>query len=333
MAIAVGGAFDSFRRQFIDLDPLLTVRARSSRDFLYEQSSLLTLRDKDYPPVTDYLAYGSFARRTKIRPIDDIDSLFILNGRDTIAQISLTNPYSFNLKLNTFNCPLASFNDGNGMVSSTKILNQLKKSLSTVKQYEKSELKRNQEAVVLNLTSYTWVFDVVPAVPIQDPLTKVILYYLIPNGIGGWIATNPKRDTENVTRINQAHNGNFLPLIRMLKFWNSRNHKPRLSSYHFETLALNIFQYLQPIPSLQSGLHDFFFYARTHILNSCPDPKQLGPNLDANLAYETRQRVQQALQDAYGASHEANAFESRGYHEFAMNCWRRVFGPNFPTFG
>lgn len=52
--------------------------------------------------------------------------------------------------------------DSSNLISSVKILNAYKSKLQSIPQYEKSEIKRNQEAVNLKLTTKLWGFDIVP---------------------------------------------------------------------------------------------------------------------------------------------------------------------------
>ena len=64
--------------------------------------------------------------------------------------------------------------------------------------------------------------------------------YLIPNSITQtWISTDSKKYVEIMANANAAHNGNLVPLIKMIKGWNKNiNHYFR--SFHLEVLALQI---------------------------------------------------------------------------------------------
>lgn len=95
--------------------------------------------------------------------------------------------------------PLASFLDAHGYVNSTRVLNKIRDSLPNVSQYSKAEIKKNHQAVVVNLKSYSWVFDVVPAVAINDVWGTGISHYLIPDGAGEWIRTDPRKDATAAT--------------------------------------------------------------------------------------------------------------------------------------
>jgi hypothetical protein len=80
MARTVWGAFSEFRRDAVDLDPDQTDQARASRDYLYEQMDYLDRTDRTFPTLLRYVPYGSFSRKAKIRPLDDIDFFAVLDG-------------------------------------------------------------------------------------------------------------------------------------------------------------------------------------------------------------------------------------------------------------
>ncbi|MCW5968649.1 MAG: hypothetical protein KIT57_09055 [Blastocatellales bacterium] len=333
MAYTVWGAFDKFRGNTVDIDPSVSRRAKSSRDYLFDQLKTLAKDDPYFPRLTgSYIPYGSFARKTKIRPLDDIDFLLLLNGQGTQSQAYSGDPYTYWLKITSTTAPLSLFPDDHDYVNSTKVLNKIKGSLALVSSYRKAETKKNMQAVTLNLISYDWAFDIVPAVPISDS-SGATAYYLIPNGRGDWIRTDPRIDAANVTKVNTWHGGNFLPTIRLLKYWNWRTHKPRLSSYYFENLALKVFQYASKISSYHKAVKYFFDFCPSYLMASCPDPKNLGPALDADVDWDTKQKVSTAMTDAATLAGYALWYEGQDKHQEAINNWRRIFGPEFPTYG
>lgn len=333
MSYTVGGAFDQFRSRSVDLDPEITRTARSSRDHLFTQMGRLDASDPDFPDLCGYYhSFGSFARRTKIRPLDDIDVLVPVNGWGTSAANMTGSTYTYALALTDRSAALARFADANGYVNSTRLLNQVKKSLASVPHYRRADIHKTLQAVTLNLVSYDWVFDVVPAVPIGGTGANPT-YYLIPDGRANWIATDPRIDATNITDLNQSRNGQFLPLIRLLKYWNGRTHKPVLPSYYFENLARNVFLGISTIANSPSGLQQFFSWAPQHLICSCPDPKRLGPYLDAGIDMATKQKVSAAMQEAAKYTSYALTYEGQSNHKDAITCWGYVFGSEFPSYG
>ncbi len=332
MAYTVWGAFDQFRKQKVDLDADEVKKARSSRDYLFEQIKKLADNDAYFPRLGgSFIPFGSFSRRTKIRPLNDIDMLVLLNGQGTRDEQSRSDPFGSWLKITDTNAPLAYFKDEHGYVNSTKILNKIRDSLTKVPSYRKAEIHKNLQAVTLNLVSYPWVFDIVPSVPIADG-TRII-HYLVPNGSGDWIRTDPRIDSQNVTKVNTQHKGEFLPVIRLLKYWNNRTHKPVLKSYHFETLAIKVFSSAAPIQNYQQAIKYFFDMCPAYLLSPCLDPKGLGPNLDANVPYETKQKVAEAMKEAAQFASYAIMYEGQSNPKDAIYWWGRVFGSEFPSYG
>ncbi|KAA5538609.1 hypothetical protein FYK55_27265 [Roseiconus nitratireducens] len=334
MALTVWAAFDAFRRDSVDLPSSTTSTARSSRDYLFEQLKSLDTKDPAFPDMSwsSYLSFGSFARKTKIRPLDDIDLMILLNGRGTESHSSGYG-YTYRLRITDNSAPLSGFNDGYGNVNSRRVLNQIKSSLSSITNYRKADIKRSQQAVVLNLASYDWAFDIVPALPVSDFTGSGIAYYLIPDGGGNWIRTDPRKDSERVTATNKRHSGNFLPVMRLLKFWNRRTHKPRLASYYFETLVQNVFAYCTPIQAYPTALQYFFQNCQTHLMSSCADPKGLGPPLDEGVDWQTKTKIRDAMNNAAQRASFANMYEQQGDHKNAIYWWREIFGSEFPTYG
>jgi hypothetical protein len=219
---------------------------------------------------------------------------------------------------------LASFADEQGRVSSTKILNRIKTYLTHITHYQKASTNKRMQAVTFQLKSYPWVFDIVPAIPVYG-YDDHVTHYLIPDGHGNWIRTNPKIDAKNMATANKEHQGKLLAIVRLLKYWNNRTHKPRLPSYYFETLVIQTFRYAAPIKSDAEALEYFFRHASTHLMGSCPDPKNLGGNLDSGISWENKEKVAKAFRTA--------AQQVRYAIMAAISWWRKIFGTKFPSYG
>src|SRR6185437_484036 len=82
MAATVNEAFNEFMTNVVNLDPNQTLTARASRDWLTAQLHSLHETYPDFPrPYQERDVYfGSFHRRTKIRPLDDIDLVTCLRA-------------------------------------------------------------------------------------------------------------------------------------------------------------------------------------------------------------------------------------------------------------
>ena len=206
MAKTATEAFRIFRQKSVDLEPTETAKARASRDFLQNQLRELFGKNSDLPNIKNYSSFGSFARRTKIRPLDDIDLLVVLDGSDISFSLG-TQFFEQSAYLSTKNSdsPLKNFEDKDGYISSIKVLNKILSSLQRVSNYQKAEIKRDQEASVLDLLSYPWTFDIVPAFEFKKLFDKQVSCYVIPDGKGGWMKTDPRVDEKTIDLLNEKY--------------------------------------------------------------------------------------------------------------------------------
>jgi hypothetical protein len=331
MALTVRSAFPLFRATDVDLGDQQTKDAHRSRNYLCEQLPVLAAKVANFPRLSgECIPYGSFQRRTKIQPLDDLDLLVPLDPRGVI-EVPTSTPHEYLLQVTNDSAPLSPFKGDYGFLNSTAILNRIRDSLSLIPSYAKTEPHRTHEAVRLKLTSYTWGFDIVPAVPYGGS-AGIPAYYLIPTGRGAWKRTDPRVDARNTTLLNQRHGGIILPTIRLIKYWNVYGPQPRLASYHMETLALEVFRAASPITSVENGVKAFFQDCPTH-LGLCPDPKGHGPALDADLAWDVRLKVKAAMIEAAQWAGYAEMYDRSGDNERAIYWWKQVFGWEFPDYG
>lgn len=339
MPRTVGSAFDQFRKD-VDLDSEETNKARNSRNHLFYQIERLASKNSDFPKIKSgnpFMNFGSFARKTKIQPLDDIDFLVILDGSNTVGKSC--NSYTYKLKFikpliyfipTRPSVTLERFADSNGYINSRKILNKIKSCLSSVARYEKAHIHTNRQAVTLKLNSYSWNYDIVPAIPTSSGGRA---YFLIPDGYGQWIATDPRIDESNTTRVNLNCDKKFLAVLRLLKYWNGITyHKPKLDSYYFETLAIKVFEWVPSISDLPNAIKLFFDRCPDYIRQECPDLKRLGPNLDADVDKLSKEKVIKAMKEASIYAAYALSNESHSNHKDAITQWQRIFGSKFPNY-
>lgn len=330
MAKTVCGAFNEFLTETVNLDPNVTRTAIASRDWLISQLELMHEKDNAVPfPYSErHIAFGSFARRTKIRELDDVDLLWCMKSEGSLYEEVGGTVQIY--------CPdasrLARFRHaGTSLLNSRLIINQYIRSLADVPQYAKAETRRDGEAAVLALKSYTWSFDIVPGfhtVPEADGRT----YYIIPDGAGHWKKTDPRRDRDRVQRVNAANNGNVLNPLRVMKYWNRRRTMPTAPSYMFENLVLDHYE----SRTNASGYVDFeviqlLDFVQTAIFQPVWDPKGIQGDLNTLTLAEQLKISVKAAEHALIAK-EAWAAESNGDHQTAIEKWRLVLGPAFPAY-
>lgn len=328
MAKTVNSAFNEFNTYIVNLDSEKTKTARKSRDWLIGQLNSFPSKIADFPRLFEYrhIKFGSFARNTKIRPLDDIDLIltFSANGT-TYGEVWLEDYYS--LTVPEEQKELRKLCNEDGTLNSIKVVNKIVSSLSSIDHYKSANIHRRQEAATLFLSSYDWNFDIVPAFYTTDD------FYLIPDGNGNWKKTDPRIDQNNVTIINQKHNGEILQIIRILKYWQKRPTMPTISSYLFETIVLTYFDSKNSIEDyIDLNIRDFWFYLKDAIYNSFPDPKGFQGELN-NLDWDTQNKISELANSSYKKACEAITYEVTDKDiKKSINKWKEVFGSNFPNY-
>ncbi|AIY14120.1 hypothetical protein [Cellulophaga baltica] len=327
MAKTVNSAFATFNKDFVNLDSGKTNTARTSRDWLYGQLNNFPDNDESFPLKYEdrHHKFGSFARNTKIRELDDIDLIYCLHGNNAYYSKSI---FGNKYYLHTENAGIRLKNlSDNNQLNSIKVVNKFVSSLSNISQYKSAAIHRRQEAATLNLTSYDWSFDIVPAFYTTSG------FYLIPDGSGNWKATNPPLDQKYVTDLNNKHTHSVHQLIRTLKYWNRRAKMPTISSYLFENFVLNFCEYQDKLSDyIDVNVINFWYYLKSEVYNDVKDPKGIEANLNS-LTYEEKQKISEKANEAYKIGYEANRLETKeSDQESAINKWRQIFGNDFPEY-
>ena len=326
MASTVNTAFEEFLKDTVRLDSEQTTTARKSRDNLIDNLNNFS-GDSDFFNLVSncHLKFGSFARRTKIRPLDDIDLMICISGDGRTYTRSGDTYYITGIECDSSNGLL---DDKTGYLNSTKVINRFIKKLASLSDYGKAEMHKNQEAATLNLKSYTWNFDIVPCWHMD------IDKFLIPDGSGHWKLTDPRIDNLRTSNINQKHNGNLLDIIRIMKYWNNRAITYTVGSYLLECMILEVYENKAEKDSYWVDLEfrDLLKTLSSKILGSVYDPKGIQGDLNI-FSYTARQSISSALSTAYNKACEASSLEMTDKNqEAAIKKWREVLGYAFPDF-
>jgi len=336
MATTVISAFNDFQKNIVNLDSTTSSTARSSRDWLLDQISKFPENNDNFPnlyPEID-IGFGSFARKTKTRPLDDIDLMVGIKAdgctyyERSWDDIELNFPENYSGKLKKY----AKILDSSAL-SSTRITNAFKSELSKVSQYSSAEIKRDGEAATLKLKSYTWNFDIVPCF-LTSPDSDGNSYYLIPNRSGSWKKTNPKTDRDRLSKVNQNQSGHVLNVIRILKYWKQANNI-NIGSYLLEAMILYYYENKSDDSCssfVDMELSNVFSHLASNILNIIPDPKGIQTDIN-DIDYYRRSTLEGVFKKFSRLSTEARQLEIDQKQEESINKWKEVFGNNFPNYG
>lgn len=317
---------NDFVKNEINLDPDVTKIARSSRDFLYDQLKELPSTAENFPRLysdNEIYNYGSFSRKTKIRPLDDIDFMLVFSG-DGSTYNTVDDTIKISVPESASN--LYKLRDDYGYLSSRKVANKIKNNISKVAQYQKAEIRSSQEAVILNLISYDWTFDIIPAFITAEEFNGRS-YYLIPDGNGHWKKTDPRIDQTRATETNQGTEFNVLEFIRIIKFWNNVQNI-KISSYLIENMVLNYFESEFIWSTKKDQLLYFFKYFKSAIWLSVDDPKGLQGDLNT-LEFSKKQSIENKTITCEEAVTKAIEYENSSDYENADKQWRVIFGDDY----
>lgn len=251
--------------------------------------------------VNDAFLTGSYSRNTMIAPLSDADV-------DIFAVLDVKYYYHYNGQ--------------NGGQSG--LLDLVKKTLR--KTYTRTpDISRNGQAVTIRFEDFK--VDVVPAFYRQGG------GFLIPNSISqSWIPTDPKKHVDIMSTSNMAHNGDMVPLVKMIKGWN-KNIGSFFMSFHLETLALSILNNVT-ISNFSSGMRFYFDKGKDLVSKQNSDPAGFGGDVGAYLS--TREKINNAVgkfQLAYERAVKAEEYDSRGFVRDAFEMWEKIFGDYFPAYG
>lgn len=333
MATTVIQAFNDFQKNTVNLDSQETEIAIKSRDWLVEQVHSFPIKEASFPLLYSEkdIYFGSFARKTKKRPLDDIDIMIGLHGQgctyyEVGTEIHITVPDQASTLVELRH-------ENSTELNSRKVINKFVALLKTVSQYESAQINRRQEAATLKMLSYEWNFDIVPCFfTAEDAFGRT--YYIIPDGNGNWKKTDPRVDHDRITRVSGKHGGNVRNAIRIMKFWNRRPTMPSMSSYMFENMLLDYYETCSGTASQYVDLEipNLLAYVSNAIYNPVYDPKSIQGDLN-DLSNDDKKDISNRCAQDYYKAIEARKLEGAEEYEKSIKKWTEIFGPEFPEFG
>ena len=331
MATTVNNAFDEFMKDIVNLDPDVVSKARESRDNLLENIAEFDDEDGFFDLCQDFnVHFGSFARKTKCRELDDIDLMIGIAANG--ATYNSSDPWDdVHITASTTNQAQKDCTREDGTLNSTQVINKFKSKLKHVREYSRSDIHKSGEAVVLNLTSKDWSFDIVPCFHTVTE-SNGRSYYLIPNGKGNWKKTDPLKDKEHVTNTNKDKEGRVLELIRLCKKWNNVKKATTIPSYLLETMIINYCDSQTTLSQfIDYRFRDALKYIADNIMNSVSDMKEIQGNINT-LSDSDKSKLKEKANNDYQKACDASNAETKD-QEKAIKLWGEILGGDFPTYG
>ena len=287
--------FDAFKK----FKSRLELRAGEQTKASKLQQEVRELIAKHFAVDRDFLT-GSYKRHTKTRPLKDVDIFFVLNPNK--EKQYLAKPMD--------------------------LLEALRKVLAPV--YGESKVKTGRRSVGVDLPydpnddDKILSIDVVPAFDIGN-------HYKIPdNVLQNWIHTDPEIHAEEATKANKAFDGEWKPMVKMIKKWNETQGKPIKPSFLIEVMAMQIL-----FPPFSGGyvyeLKSFFATAADRISETWNDPAGLGAPVSDQMDAARIMIARQKLVEAGKFVDQAIQLERGGNQGGALRIWRdNIFGDMFP---
>jgi hypothetical protein len=292
----------TIQQSFLKLKQNLEITDWQKETVSIRQNSIRQVIDAGVDLVDPYsFLTGSYSRKSLIAPLKEADiDIFIV------------------LKPQYYN----NYNGQNGKQAG--LLDMVKKTLQ--KTYTRTpDISRNGQAITIRFNDF--IVDVVPSFKRQGG------GFLIPNSVSqSWISTDPKKHVEIISAANKKHNGDFIPLIKMIKGWNKNNNK-YFRSFHLEVVAFEALNEVL-ISDFPSGIRYFFDKGRTLIARQNLDPAGYGGDVGSYI--NTEEKIKEAVakfQLAYDRAIKAEDYAARGYIEKAVDMWIKIFGNYFPAYG
>ncbi|MBX3333701.1 MAG: hypothetical protein KF876_06240 [Nitrospira sp.] len=186
------------------------------------------------------------------------------------------------------------------------------------------KISRNGQAVTITFTDFT--VDVVPGFHRQGG------GYLIPNSISDqWLSTDPTVHDARLSGSNQVHNGDLVPLVKMIKGWN-RVISDGFVGFYLELMTQEILNNVT-ISNFSSGVRFVFDKGREKIRYKIADPAGYGGDVNGLCSVPTVDNAVKRFTTAYERAAKAEAFEATGHIEAATLEWKKIFGDYFPAYG
>ncbi len=281
----------------------LELTDREQADASRRQKEIREVMDGAFDIDEDFLT-GSYARWTKTKPLKDVDIFCVLGKAEAHYRAS----------------PPAT------------LLASVEKRL--VDEYGRAKVSCQRRSCCVDFGvsedengetgGQVMSFDVIAAFKKGD-------HYEIPDTAvaGGWTETNPRVHAEKALQAQEAYDGEWKGLVRMMKKWNAEQGKPVKPSFLIEVMALEL---LHPPfgGDYRRELQGFFASLADRILEDWPDPAGLGPDVSDRMDAAERRAAREHLQAAERQVAAALQLERAGKTGDALRVWRQLFGKLFP---
>jgi hypothetical protein len=288
------GAFNAYDKD-LNLDPAERAEAEVFHNSLTTYLLALGI-------IVSAFLQGSFARKTMLKPLRDIDKVVILAAK--FAHL---------------------LRDPNGAQQVATIVENALRD-----RYPNAKFERSRHAIQMDLGEDTFSFDVVPAFEVDDDTGDVWIMDLGKNlDQSGWKRSNTRRLMQVVSDRNKVTEGAFVHQVRHIKHFVRTKLDGVLPGLHVEAIAYTcITSKMSYADAAQQVLR-----CGAELLkpgNGYTDPTG-DDQLSRKVSAEDRAVAQAAFAAAAEAADRAQRHAASGDHSAAIAEWFSIFGEPFPS--
>jgi hypothetical protein len=275
-------AFDDFDDE-LKLDPAERLRAEKCHN---EITLLLIGADL----IVKAFLQGSFARKTMISPLRDVDKVVILG--DKLRGLT-----------------------------PDQVMDRLQEVLAAA--YPAVTFDRTRHSLKLDFGDDSFCFDVVPAWETNTDDDDVLIAN---RDSGGWDRSNTRQLMRVVAERNKQTDGGFVHAVRMIKHLVAHQMDEIIPGLHVESLA---YLGLTSPMTYANACVTIIESAATWLAHGYNDPTGVDP-ISNRLTPEQRASAQAQFVAAAARATEAHKLAEAGDHDNATRVWHDIFGETFP---
>lgn len=290
--ISTSDAFKKFKSR-------LELREGEQKNAIKKHTELRELIATKFTLDNDFLT-GSYGRHTKIRLLKDVDIFFVLNKEK---------------EKRFLNDPLG-------------LLEEFRKVLAPV--YGEKNVTIGRRSVGVDFQISPDDEDKILSIDAVPAFSKGENFQIPDNILKTYIDTNPKIHADKATEANKNFNGEWKPLVKMIKKWNETQGKPIKPSFLIEVMALDIL-YGPFSGGYVYELKSFFATAVDRISETWKDPAGLGSPVSDQMDNARINIARQKLIEVGKHIDNAIQLEKKGNQGECLRVWREnIFGDFFP---
>jgi hypothetical protein len=186
--------------------------------------------------------------------------------------------------------------------------------------------KITPDGQAVSITFTDFVVDVVPSFNRQGG------GYLIGDANAGvWISTDPTKHYDVLANANKTHDGDLVPLAKMIKGWNRSAGNP-LIPFYLEMMTDEVLRGVK-ISNFPSGVRFVLDKGRERVKKKIIDPAGYGNQINSLKEAKSVEAAVAKVTTAHAAAVNAEQFDAAGKPQAAIAEWKKVFGDYFPAYG